>query len=92
MNYTIKYSSLFRKSFKRCIKRGMDINSFHTVVNLLISNGTLPAQYHSHKLTGKYKCLWECHIKPDWLLIWEQDNEKLNLILIDTGSHSDLFK
>ena len=49
------------------------------------------AEYRPHKLQGKYKGCWECHINPDWLLVWEQDDRQLRLILVDTGSHSDLF-
>ncbi len=58
---------------------------------ILEKNGTLPKEYKPHKLTGKYKGLWECHIKTDWLLVWKQDNKKLTLLFTNTGTHSDLF-
>jgi mRNA interferase YafQ len=61
------------------------------VVTLLAKSGKLPAKYKPHLLKGKYDKLWECHIQPDWLLIWEQ-NETIKLIsLIRTGTHSDFF-
>jgi mRNA interferase YafQ len=62
-----------------------------TVITLLKETGKLPAQYKPHKLSGNYAGLWECHIKPDWLLVWLQDDNKLTLILTNTGTHSDLF-
>ena len=89
--YTIRYSGLFRKSFKRCIKRGLDSQLFQEVVATLQADGTLPPKYRPHKLVGKYAGCWECHIQPDWLLVWEQNDTDLVLLLIDTGTHSDLF-
>ena len=61
------------------------------VLKELSDNGTLPPEYRPHKLTGKYQENWECHIQPDWLLVWEQRDSELILILIETGSHSDIF-
>ena len=58
---------------------------------LLERDGSLPAIYRPHKLTGDRRGQWECHIEPDWLLIWEQYDDELVLIMINTGSHSDLF-
>lgn len=54
-------------------------------------NRSLPMQYHPHKLSGKFEGLWECHIKSDWLLIWQQNDTELVLIMTDTGTHADLF-
>lgn len=73
------------------MKRGLDINEFRTVAETLGNTGTLPAKYKPHILKGKYAGKWECHIKPDWLLVWEQYDEELTLLFIDTGSHSDIF-
>ena len=89
--YEIVYTRQFRRSLKRCASRGLNIKEFTTVLDILQQEGVLPAQYRPHKLKGKYKDCWECHINPDWLLIWQQDNRQLRLIMIDTGSHSDLF-
>lgn len=73
------------------MKRGLDADIFQEAVRILSSTGTLPASYKPHKLTGQYTGYWECHLQPDWLMIWIQDNDRLILTLIDTGSHSDLF-
>lgn len=91
MRYTIRYSGLFKRSFKRCMKRGLDVGAFRMVAETLGNAGTLPARYKPHKLSGNYRGCWECHITPDWLLVWEQDDDELTLLFIDTGSHSDLF-
>lgn len=92
MSYTIRYSNLFKRSFKKCLKRGCDENKFQEVITILSESGSLPTKYRPHKLKGAYKDCWECHITPDWLLVWEQKDDELLLILIDTGSHSDLFE
>jgi len=72
-------------------KRGLPMEDLRTVISLLMQTGTLPAHYRPHKLTGNYMGKWECHIKADWLLVWEQHEAELLLITIDTGSHSDIF-
>ena len=89
--YDIIYSGQFKKSLRLCVKRGLDIQAFTTVLDILQEKGELPPIYLPHKLKGKYKGCWECHILPDWLLIWKLDNNELRLILVDTGTHSDLF-
>ncbi len=91
MSYSISYTNRFKKSYKRCIKRGYDASLFQNVVSILSEKGTLPPEYHPHKLSGNYNGYWECHIQPDWLMIWEQQDQHLTLLLIDTGSHADLF-
>ena len=60
-------------------------------IDLLQETGKLPVKYKPHTLTGSYKGCWECHIKPDWLLIWKQNDNELVLLFLDTGTHSDLF-
>ena len=89
--YEVIYTGQFKKSLKQCVRRGLDVNIFKTVLDILQGKGQLPAEYRPHKLTGKYKGCWECHMQPDWLLIWEQEDQQLRLILVDTGTHSDLF-
>lgn len=89
--YEVIYTGQFKKSLKQCVRRGFDVNVFKTVLDILQEKGQLPAEYRPHKLTGKYKGCWECHMQPDWLLIWEQEDQQLRLILVDTGTHSDLF-
>ena len=89
--YDVIYTGQFKKSLKRCVRRGLRIEAFAKVFDILQQTGTLPNEYRPHKLQGKYKDCWKCHIEPDWLLIWEQDDHQLRLILVDTGTHSDLF-
>ncbi len=89
--YRIERTNSFKKSFKRCLKRGLDPKLFETVVRILQEKGSLPSKYRPHKLSADYDGAWECHIQPDWLLIWKQDDNLLTLLLIDTGTHSDLF-
>lgn len=91
MPYKITRTNAFKKAFKRCIKRGLNIEAFETCVNILSTTGSLPSQYNPHKLSGKYNKIWECHIESDWLLLWDQNDDDLILLLIDTGSHSDIF-
>jgi mRNA interferase YafQ len=80
----------FRNDLKRQKRRGKDIEDLIAVVELLAEDGELPAAYRPHKLTGEWKGVWECHIEPDWLLIYEATATEV--LLIRTGSHSDLFE
>lgn len=91
MKYTVKYSTLFKKSFKRCLKRGCDLERFKTAISILAETGSLPLEYRPHPLKGNYIGCMECHLSPDWLLVWKQYDAELILILVDTGTHSDLF-
>ena len=91
MMYTIITSNRFKKDLKRCAKRGLNMRLVYDAMQLLAENGSLPAQYEPHKLNGDMKGIWECHIKPDWLMTWEQDNMQLTLLFLQTGTHSDLF-
>ena len=91
MAYTVKISNRFRKQFRLCVKRGLDMNLISEAMRLLAANGSLPAQYRPHKLSGKFQGVWECHIQPDWLMTWEQNDMELTLLFLQTGTHSDLF-
>jgi len=91
MSYKIKYTGRFKKSYKKCVKRGYDISVFEKAVSILSETGTLPQEYRPHLLSGKFEGYWECHLQPDWLLIWQKIEDELLLILTDTGTHSDLF-
>ena len=91
MKYAIKPSKCFVKDLKRCEKRGYDMRLIKEAMGLLAETGTLPATYHPHKLSGDYVGCWECHIKPDWLLVWEQNDTELVLLMTNTGTHSDIF-
>ena len=89
--YEIIITNKFKRSLKRSKKRGLDLSELEKIMLILQHKGELPAHYKPHKLTGNYNDCMECHIKPDWLLIWKQNNTALILIMIDTGSHTDLF-
>lgn len=89
--YIISRTNGFKKAVKRCLKRGLNIELLEHVINLLAANGSLPAEYKPHKLSSKFDYAWECHIEPDWLLIWTQDDTTLTLVFIETGTHSDIF-
>ena len=91
MSYKIKYTGRFKKSYNKCVKRGYDISVFEKAVSILSETGTLPQEYRPHLLSGKFEGYWECHLQPDWLLIWQKIEDELLLILTDTGTHSDLF-
>lgn len=88
---TIRYQTTFRKDYKRITKRGYDINLLEDVIGILAEGKTLPPQYKDHNLSGDYSGCRECHITPDWLLIYEVSNKELVLYLMRTGTHSDLF-
>jgi len=60
-------------------------------MDMLAATGTLPAHYHPHRLSGNRQGQWECHIQPDWLMTWEQNDTELILLFLQTGTHSDLF-
>ena len=94
MTYGIRRTSQFKKDFKTCLKRGLDINAFLTVIDLLQNGSVLPERYQDHPLrpSKDYKNCRELHIEPDWLLVYRYSNDNLLLYLIRTGSHSDLFK
>ena len=87
----IRYSSRFKKDYKAIIKRGYNVKHLEEVLNLLIQEKTLPQKYLDHPLIGDYAGHRECHITPDWLLIYKIENEILTLSLTRTGTHSDLF-
>ena len=92
MRYTLRTTNKFEKSVKRCIRRNYPMDELRKVMSLLIETGTLPYNYHPHKLKGKGgNVTWECHIQPDWLLVYQIDGEQLILFLARTGTHSDLF-
>ncbi len=89
--YELARTGKFKKDFKKCLKRNCDVSLIEEIFNLLEESGELPIKYKPHKLKGNYEGLWECHIEPDWLLIWEKIEEEKLIILIRTGTHSDLF-
>ena len=87
----IRYSSRFKKDYKTIIKRGYDLAPLEEVLNLLVEEQPLPPRYLDHALIGNYQGHRECHITPDWLLIYKIEKDILTLTLTRTGTHSDLF-
>lgn len=87
----IQYEKSFKKDYKRMLKRGCNPQNLQDVLSLLVNQQPLPEKYRDHYLSGNYAGYRECHIEPDWLLIYKIFNDKLVLILTRTGSHSDLF-
>lgn len=88
---TIKYQATFKKDYNRVKKRGYNIKQLEEVIRILSEERTLPAKFKDHMLSGNYSKCHECHIAPDWLLIYEIKQQELILYLMRTGTHSDLF-
>ena len=91
MKYTVKLTSQFKKDYKNAIKRHLPIELLDDIIKALANGETLPEKNRDHPLSGNWKGHRECHILPDWLLIYRIENDILVLTLSATGSHSDLF-
>ena len=91
MKYTLRTTTKFRKDYKRCKKRGCNIRLLEEVLDVLLSGEELNAKYYDHPLHGNYEGFHECHILPDWLLIYAKNENELILTATRTGKHSDLF-
>ncbi len=89
--YEIKTYKQYERDVKRAIRQGLDIEKLLDVVRLLRQGKPLPAKFRNHLLTGDYKGFWECHISPDWLLLYQKDTEIRIISLYRTGSHADIF-
>ncbi len=89
---SIRYHNSFKKDYKRIVKRGYNIRGLEILLETLVTNKPLPVRYKDHSLIGNYKNYRECHITPDWLLVYQKKNEsELVLHLLRTGTQSDLF-
>ena len=91
MTYEIRRTKEFKQNVKLCIRRGKDIEKLLAVVKKLANGEELPEVNRNHLLVGDYSGCWECHIEPDWLLVYRRNNQKLILVLTNTGTHSDIF-
>lgn len=91
MKLDIVLSNRFRKDLKLARKRGYDLRLLESIVNTLASGQPLPVKNRDHALAGEFSGFRECHILPDWLLVYRIDDEELFLFLSRTGSHSDIF-
>ena len=92
MMYKLKFTTAYKRSYKLMKKRGLDLSLLEEVVDRLRRGLPLDGKYRDHELTGNLKGFRECHIKPDWLLLYLLENDVLTLTLVDTGSHTDIFK
>ena len=92
MMYEVRFTSAFKKSYKLMKKRGLDISLLDKVIDTLRQGKSLDEKYRDHGLTGNFEGFRECHIKPDWRLVYLIENDILTLTLVDTGSHSDVFR
>ena len=92
MKYEIKFTTQFKKDLKLAKKQNRNLDKLFEVINILADGGTLEARYRDHDLSGIYRGTRECHIEPDWLLVYEIRDEVLVLMLYRLGAHAELFK
>ena len=92
MKYDLQFTSQFKKDIKLAKKQNKDLGKLFEVIDILANGETLDAKYKDYSLTGNYRGTRECHVEPDWLLIYEIRGDVLVLMLYRLGSHSELFK
>ena len=90
--YEVRFTTAYKKSYELMKKRGLDLSLLDEVVDTLSQGKTLEENYRDHGLSGKFHLFRDCHVKPDWLLVYLIENEILTLTLVDTGSHADIFR
>lgn len=91
MEYTLEFTHQYLKDLKQARRRHLDESKLNDIILLLMKGKELPDKNKDHALKGNYKGCRECHIPPDWLLIYKRDEGRLILALVRNGSHSDLF-
>jgi mRNA interferase YafQ len=91
MKHQIRRTTQFKKDYRRAIRRSLPMEKLDKAIELLAADGFLPPEYRDHPLVGEWKGLRECHIEPDWLLIYRIERGLLMLVLVATGTHSELF-
>lgn len=89
--YTLVFTTRMKRDLKLIKKRGKDISKLETVLDILLSGEDLPEKYKDHQLKGEMREFRECHIEPDWLLVYRKEDDNLILYATATGSHADLF-
>ena len=89
--FSLHYTNTYLKDLKLARRRRLDEDRLNEVIKMLLSGEPLPANLHNHLLTGDYKDYWECHVNPDWLLLYEKDTEIRIISLYRTGTHVDIF-
>lgn len=92
MKYTVKSSGKFKKNYKLARKRGLNVALLKDIIFKLANGIPLEEKHKDHALNGQWNGFRECHIQPDWLLIYLIEDDILTLTLVDTGTHADLFK
>lgn len=89
--YKLRYTKRFERDLARCKRNGLDLEELWSVVDVLVSNGCVPDENKPHMLRDEYAGCWECHIDENWLLVWRQNDNRLTLLLTNTGTHEELF-
>ena len=87
----IKFGATFKRDYKRLKRRRYDMNALENTISMIAQGQELPESYRDHELVGNFKGCRECHIAPDWLLVYEIRQSELLLYLTRTGTHSDIF-
>ena len=91
MKYEVKFTSQFKRDLKLARKQGKDIDKLFDVISTIAEDGKLDKKYRDHNLSGDYAGCRECHVEPDWLLVYEVMDKVLVLMLYRVGTHSELF-
>ncbi|MDE7131202.1 MAG: type II toxin-antitoxin system YafQ family toxin [Lachnospiraceae bacterium] len=91
MKYEVKFTSQFKRDLKLARKQGKDIDKLFDVISTIAEGGKLDKKHHDHNLSGDYAGCRECHVEPDWLLVYEVMDKVLVLMLYRVGTHSELF-
>jgi mRNA interferase YafQ len=89
--FELQVTNQFKKSVNLSYVRNFNLNLLFDIIELLAQDKSLPVKNYAHQLTGQYVGVWECHIKPDWLLMWQENRNKLVLLLLNTATHSDFM-
>ena len=89
--FELQITNQFKKSINLSYTRNFNLNLLFKIVELLAQGKPLPEKNYAHQLKGQYVGIWECHIKPDWLLMWKEYRDKLVLLLLNTATHSDFI-
>jgi len=92
MKYTPYYTNRIKRQLKNLEKRGYDMSLFKDVVSMLLDGKPLPLKYRDHSLRGDKRGYRDCHIQPDWVLIYKINKDVLTLVLSETGTHADILE
>lgn len=92
MKYKVDFTNQFKKDIKKAEKQGKNIDNLFQVVGRIANGEPLDQKYRLHRLSGEYEGCYECHVEPDWLLVYKIYESTLVLLLTRLGSHSELFK